>query len=113
MVISPSCQTFTAAAMMKLVEQDKVDLDQPVTTYLPDFKMADPRYRDITVRMLLNHSSGLMGGTTVNGFLLNDPTESDATANLLQRLSTQTLQAAPGRLQRLLQRQLYPGRTRH
>lgn len=89
-------KTFTAAAMMKLVEQGKVDLDQPVTTYLPDFKMADPRYRDITVRMLLNHSSGLMGGTTVNGFLLNDPTESDATANLLQRLSTQTLQAAPG-----------------
>ena len=89
-------KTFTAAAVMKLVEQGKVQLDQPVTAYLPDFRMADDRYRNITVRMLLNHSSGLMGGTTINGFLLNDPMEDDATANLLQRLSTQTLQADPG-----------------
>lgn len=50
-------KTYTAAAMMKLVEQGKVDLDEPVTAYLPDFTMADPRYTQITVRMLLNHSS--------------------------------------------------------
>ena len=54
-------KTYTAVLMMTLVEAGKVDLDQPVTTYLPEFTMADPRYEDITVRMLLNHSSGLMG----------------------------------------------------
>lgn len=40
---------------MQLVEQGKVDLDKPVTTYLPYFEMADPRYKDITVRMLASH----------------------------------------------------------
>ncbi len=44
-----------------------------MTAYLPDFTMADGRYTDITVRMLLNHSSGLPGSTIANGFLLNDP----------------------------------------
>ena len=86
---------YTTAAVMQLVEEGKVDLDQPVTAYLPEFTMADSRYRDITVRMLLNHSSGLMGTTNRNAFLLND-TETDATADLLEELRTQTLQADPG-----------------
>ena len=88
-------KTYTAAAMMKLVEQGRVNLDAPVTRYLPDFKMADERYKQITVRMLLNHSSGLMGAAGGNSFLLGDG-DYDATDDLLERLSTQTLQAAPG-----------------
>lgn len=88
-------KTYTAAAMMKLVDQGKVNLDAPVTRYLPDFKMADERYKDITVRMLLNHSSGLMGGTVVNSFLFADR-DYDATDDLLNHLATQHLQADPG-----------------
>ncbi len=89
-------KTYTAAAMMKLVEQGKVDLDEPVTAYLPDFTMADPRYTQITVRMLLNHSSGLMGGTTNDAFLFGDQGNDDAPSRLLERLAGQTLQAEPG-----------------
>jgi len=59
-------KVFTATAIMLLVDEGKVRLDEPVTTYLPEFKMADPRYKQITVRMLLNHTSGLPG-TTSNG----------------------------------------------
>ena len=73
--------------MMKLVEQGKVDLDEPVTAYLPDFTMADPRYTQITVRMLLNHSSGLMGGTTNDAFLFGDQGNDDAPSRLLERLA--------------------------
>ena len=88
-------KTYTAAAMMKLVEQGKVDLDEPVTAYLPDFTMADPRYTQITVRMLLNHSSGLMGSTYGNGFLFDDA-DTQAHDTLLADLATQTLKADPG-----------------
>ena len=52
---------YTTVAVMRLAEDGKVSLDAPVTQYLPDFKMADERYKDITVRMLLNHSSGILG----------------------------------------------------
>lgn len=86
---------FTTAAVMQLVEQGKVDLDKPVTTYLPSFKMADPRYKDITVRMLLNHSSGIMGSSLSNALLLGDA-NTRATDHLLQQLSTQRLKADPG-----------------
>lgn len=45
---------ITAAAIMVLVDADKLQLDQKVTTILPSFP-----YPDITVRTLLNHRSGL------------------------------------------------------
>ena len=48
---------YTTVAVMQLAEEGRVSLDAPVTRYLPQFRMADERYRDITVRMLLNHSS--------------------------------------------------------
>ncbi|NCE65383.1 class A beta-lactamase-related serine hydrolase [Pseudoflavonifractor sp. 524-17] len=86
---------YTTAAVMQLVEQGKVDLDRPVTAYLPDFTMADPRYQNITVRMLLNHSSGLMGDSTRSAFLFDDY-DGAATDELLARLSTQRLKADPG-----------------
>ncbi|MCF7945353.1 MAG: beta-lactamase family protein [Spirochaetia bacterium] len=54
-------KVFTAAAIMQLVDQGKVSLDDPVVTYLPDFEMQSEEYKDITIRMLLNHSSGLPG----------------------------------------------------
>ncbi|MEO1653303.1 MAG: serine hydrolase domain-containing protein [Bacteroidota bacterium] len=42
-----------------------MNLDSPVTKYLPYFKMKDARYKDITVRQLLLHSSGIpdVGGS--------------------------------------------------
>ncbi len=59
---------FTAAAVLKLVEEGKLELDLPVTTYIPEFTMKDDRYKAITVRMLLNHTSGIPGTNMKNGF---------------------------------------------
>lgn len=52
---------FVTAAVMALVEDGKVDLDAPVVRYLPSFRLRSPGYEDITVRMLLNHQSGMPG----------------------------------------------------
>jgi len=46
-------------AVMQLVERGKIDLDAPVTRYLPYFRLADPRYKAITLRHLLSHRAGL------------------------------------------------------
>lgn len=86
---------YTTVAVMQLVEEKKLDLDKPVTAYLPAFKMADPRYRDITVRMLLNHSSGLMGSSFSSALLLGGASE-EAADTLLEQLATQRLKADPG-----------------
>ena len=50
---------FIATAIMQLVEAGKIDLDTPVTNYLPYFKLKDLRYSGILVRQLLTHTSGL------------------------------------------------------
>ena len=86
---------YTTVAVMQLAEQGKLDLDQPVVKYLPEFKMADPRYKDITVRMLLNHSSGLMGSSMGSGLLFQDADDT-AVSGLLDRLANQRLKADPG-----------------
>lgn len=49
----------TATAVMQLYEQGKVAFDDPVQKYLPDFNAAnDPQRANVTVRMLLTHTSG-------------------------------------------------------
>ena len=52
----------TAPAVMQLFEQGKVQFDDPVQKYLPDFNTAnDPLRAAVTVRMLLTHTSGEPG----------------------------------------------------
>ena len=47
-------KTFTAAAILLLQEEGGLDIDDPVRKHIPEFP-----YEDITVRMLLTHTSGL------------------------------------------------------
>ncbi len=50
---------FVAVAIMQLEEQGKIDLTSPVIKYLPYFKLKDSDFKRITIKQLLNHSSGL------------------------------------------------------
>jgi CubicO group peptidase (beta-lactamase class C family) len=59
---------FTAAAILLLMDDGTVKLDEPVSTYLPDLTTRDERYRDIAVRMLLNHTSGFPGTNGKDAF---------------------------------------------
>jgi CubicO group peptidase (beta-lactamase class C family) len=53
-------KSFVALAVMQLVEQGKIELDAPVQRYLPWFRVADASASaQITMRHLLNHTSGL------------------------------------------------------
>ncbi len=58
----------TAVAILQLYERGQVQLDEPVQTYLPDFNPAnDPRRAQVTVRMLLTHTSGIAGDLSLDG----------------------------------------------
>ncbi|RDX34766.1 serine hydrolase [Idiomarina sp. HD9-110m-PIT-SAG05] len=58
--IASHTKAFTAAAMATLVEQGKVDWDDKVIEHLPSFKLVDPYItRELTIRDLLSHRSGL------------------------------------------------------
>ncbi|WP_405157193.1 serine hydrolase domain-containing protein [Paenibacillus sp. FSL K6-0108] len=86
---------YVTAATMMLVDSGKVDLDQPLTSYIKDFKMADERYTQITPRMLMNHSSGLYGTHYGNSMLFDD-NDTRNHDELLLKLKTEQLKSTPG-----------------
>lgn len=59
--IASISKSFTAWAIMDLVEQGVLELDQPVTRYIPDwhFPPSDFNENDVTIRRMLSHSSGI------------------------------------------------------
>lgn len=55
-------KVWTATLVMQLVDEGRVDLDEPVVSYLPDFRVADAGVtRRVTTRHLLAHTSGIDG----------------------------------------------------
>lgn len=93
--IGSTSKMFLTASVMKLVDEGKVNLDLPVTTYIPEFKMKDDRYKQITPRMLLNHSAGLLVPSSHNAILYGD-NDTFAHDTFLEQLTTQNLKAEPG-----------------
>ncbi len=94
--IASVSKMFAAVAVLQLVERGLVELDAPLVRYVPSFRMADPRFVDVTVRMLLDHSSGLPGTTHRNA---------EATSPLpgysgqvLAALAEERLKAPPGHM---------------
>ncbi|MFD9000463.1 serine hydrolase domain-containing protein [Streptomyces sp. NPDC059582] len=85
-------KTHTATALMRLVEEGRVDLDAPVSRYAPSFALADEEAAaQVTVRRLLNHTAGL------DWNLLVDTGEGDdALASFVAKLAGHELIAPPG-----------------
>lgn len=58
----------TTTAVLQLYEQGRVELEAPVQTYLPEFNTSnDPRRAQVTLRMLLTHTSGIGGDLSRQG----------------------------------------------
>lgn len=87
-------KTFVATAVMQLTEKGKIDLDAPLTRYLPYFRLADDRYRVITIRQMLSHTSGIPDTTNYNW----DKPEYDSGAleRFVRSVADQKLVFAPG-----------------
>lgn len=84
-------KSFTALAIMQLVEADKVKLDDPVSKHLPAFA-ASPA-REVTLRQLLNHTSGF---STVQGNRLHGNTNAPQLG--LIEYAEQLAQVGPARV---------------
>jgi CubicO group peptidase (beta-lactamase class C family) len=84
----------TATAVMQLYEQGEVRVDDPVQDYLPGFNEGDdPKRAEVTVRMLLTHTSGLPGDVNLAdpwGLAVADKQEG------IRRALTTPLQSEPG-----------------
>ena len=60
--IGSTTKLWTASLVMQLVDEGRLDLDQPVRRYLPEFRIADEAAAaSITARQLLSHTAGFEG----------------------------------------------------
>jgi CubicO group peptidase (beta-lactamase class C family) len=92
-------KTFTAAAILQLAEAGKLALNDPVVDYLPYFRMADDRHRQVTINHLLSHTGGIPSGVESEGFLEgydNPEYDEGASERWVRTLETQQLVNAPG-----------------
>ncbi|WP_418040817.1 serine hydrolase [Paenibacillus xylanilyticus] len=71
-------KTFTAAAVMQLVEQGKVDLQADFQTYVKDLEFDNPFDKPVTVENLLTHTTG---------FEIRDPQQEDIHADFDKTVS--------------------------
>lgn len=75
-------KVFTATLIMQLIDEGRLNLDDPVIKHLPDFVVANPAVsRSVTVRHLLNHTSGMDGDL----FPADDP-EGPLTAGYVRKM---------------------------
>jgi CubicO group peptidase (beta-lactamase class C family) len=87
-------KVWTATLVMQLVDEGLVDLDAPVVTYLPDFRVADERLtRTVTVRQLLTHTSGIDGD-----LFLDTGRGDDAVAKYVEAMATLTETVPQGKV---------------
>ncbi len=84
---------FTDIAVMQYVEQGILDIDTPITSYLPNFRPENPFGTNITLRMLMSHSSGLVREPPVGNYF--DPTE-PSLVDTIYSLNNTTLVYEPG-----------------
>lgn len=95
-IIGSLSKSFTALAIMQLVEAHRVDLDEPVQRYLPWFHVADEQAsKRITVRHLLNHTSGL-SPKTGKSFQGNGDTSDMALERAVRKLRSAQLTTPVG-----------------
>ena len=81
---------MTAAGVMLLVQDGKVNLDERVSKYLPNTPEA---WKDVTVRHLMTHTSGIKSYSSLDGFELAQRMKID---DFIKKLSPHPLEFTPG-----------------
>jgi CubicO group peptidase (beta-lactamase class C family) len=85
---------FTSMVIMQLVAEGKLELDEKITTYLPDYRK-DTGDR-VTITQLLNHTSGIPSYTSQPGFFANKSRNPYEVAAFVKELASGDLEFEPG-----------------
>lgn len=99
-LLASTSKALTAIAVMQQAETGRLDLDGPVVTYLPWFRVQGPAEDPeaaarITPRHLLHHTAGLTANADIGAYVRED-TDGDALERRVRRLADVSLAASPG-----------------
>jgi CubicO group peptidase (beta-lactamase class C family) len=85
---------FTAALILQLVEEGKLELDKPISAYLPNYE--GPAADVVTIHHLLNHSSGIPSYTSFPAFFQEQSRDPFTPVEFVKTFSDSVLQFTPG-----------------
>lgn len=83
---------FAAVTLLKLIDDGRARLDDPLSKFLPDY----PKGATITLAALLNHSSGVKSYTGIPGYMGNPVRRELSTTELVAEFRNQPADFAPG-----------------
>lgn len=83
---------FAAATLLKLIDEGKLSLEDPLSKFLPDY----PNGASITVRQLLDHTSGVKSYTSIPGMMQGPIRQDLSTAALIGSFKDLPADFAPG-----------------
>jgi len=83
---------FAAATLLRLVDEGKASLDDPLSKFLPDY----PNGKAITLTQLLDHTSGVKSYTGIASYMLNPIRHDLSTQELVAVFKDQPVDFAPG-----------------
>ena len=85
---------FVATAILQLAEQGRIGLEDRLIDHLPYFRLADERYRQITIRHMLNHTAGMVD---VDDYEWDAPQYDDGAAErFVREMATDSMLWSPG-----------------
>jgi CubicO group peptidase (beta-lactamase class C family) len=84
---------FTATIIMQLIQESKLKLDDTCRSILPEVPLA---WEKVTVRQLLNHTSGIKSYTEVKGIFMNDAMKPTTPAGIIKTVENEPLDFEPG-----------------
>lgn len=90
--IGSTTKQFGAAAILKLAEDGKLSVDDPLSKFLPDYPGAD----GFTLAQLLNHTAGVRNYTAIPGLMAEQIRHDVDTAGLIAEFSAEPPDFAPG-----------------
>jgi CubicO group peptidase (beta-lactamase class C family) len=96
--VASIAKCFVASAIMQLVEQGRLQLDAPLIEYLPDFRLDDERFDQITVRQMLSHTSGMpdMDEAEYDEMVAQPEFDESALERYVGSLASRKMIASPG-----------------
>ena len=92
MRIASITKQFASAGLLLLADQGRVELDDPLSKYLPTF----PNGSGITLAQLLNHTSGVRSYTRIDEYMASSLHRRVGTADLIDVFDEQAAEFAPG-----------------
>lgn len=83
---------FAAATLLKLIDEGRARLDDPLSRFLPQYPKGDT----ITLAQLLDHTSGIRSYTSIEGYMVNPVRRDLSTAELIAEFKDLPMDFAPG-----------------